>query len=56
MIFGLALSLPLVVAVFGWRARGWLDRLAALSSRIPFWTGVVFVIPGLWSVYFGVVT
>jgi cytochrome c-type biogenesis protein len=53
-IFGLALSLPLVVAVFWGRARGWLDRIAALSNRIPFWTGVVFVLLGVWSVYFGV--
>jgi cytochrome c-type biogenesis protein len=53
-VFGLALSLPLVAAVFWGRARGWLDRLAALSNRIPFWTGVVFVLLGLWSVYFGV--
>jgi cytochrome c-type biogenesis protein len=53
-VFGLALSLPLVVAVFWGRARGWLDRLAALSNRIPFWTGVVFVLLGIWSIYFGV--
>lgn len=55
-VFGLALWLPLVVVVFWGCARGWLDRLAALSSRIPLWTGVVFVILGLWSVYFGVAT
>jgi cytochrome c-type biogenesis protein len=53
-VFGLALSLPLVVAVFWGRARGWLDRLAALANRIPFWTGVVFVLLGIWSIYFGV--
>lgn len=53
-LFGLALSLPLVVAVFWARARGWLDPLAALSNRIPFWTGVAFVVLGLWSIYFGV--
>jgi cytochrome c-type biogenesis protein len=53
-IFGLALSLPLVAAVFWARARGWLDRIAALAQRVPFWTGVVFVLLGLWSVYFGV--
>lgn len=55
-VFGLALSLPLVVAVFWGRARGWLDRVAALSNRIPFWTGVVFVVLGVWSVYFGIAT
>jgi cytochrome c-type biogenesis protein len=53
-IFGLALSLPLVVAVFWARASRWLDRLAALSDRIPLWTGAAFVLLGVWSVYFGV--
>lgn len=52
-IFGLALSLPLVVAVFSARARAWLDRIAALAQRVPFWTGVVFVVLGAWSVYLG---
>lgn len=52
-IFGLALSLPLVLAVFWPRARGWLDRIAALSARAPMWTGVVFVLLGAWSIYFG---
>jgi cytochrome c-type biogenesis protein len=55
-VFGLALSLPLVVAVFWERARRCLDRLAALSNRIPFWTGVVFVLLGVWSAYFGLYT
>lgn len=53
-LFGVALSLPLVLAVLWGRARGWLERLAGLSSRMPFWTGVVFVVLGLWSIYFGV--
>lgn len=53
-IFGLALSTPLVLAVFWMRARRGLDRLAALSQRMPFWTGVVFVLLGVWSIYFGV--
>lgn len=53
-IFGLALSLPLVAAVYWPRGRAWLDRLAALSGRVPFWTGVVFVALGAWSIYFGV--
>ncbi|MBI4501673.1 MAG: sulfite exporter TauE/SafE family protein [Gemmatimonadetes bacterium] len=53
-VFGLALSLPLVAAVFwGW-ARGWLDRFAGLTQRVPFWTGVVFVLLGTWSVYLGI--
>lgn len=54
-VFGLALSLPLVAAVLWGRARGWLDRIAALTQRVPFWTGVVFVILGTWSVYLGII-
>lgn len=52
-LFGLALSLPLVVAVFFAPARVLLDRLAALSRRMPRWTGVVLVLLGLWSIWFG---
>lgn len=51
-VFGLALSPPLVVAVFWRPARGWLDRLAALSQRLPFWVGVLFIVLGAWSIYF----
>ena len=53
-VFGLALSLPLVVAVLSDRARAWLDRLASISARVPLWTGVLFVVLGAWSIYFGV--
>lgn len=52
-VFGLALSLPLVAVVFTARGRRWFDRIAALSARMPFWTGVVFVVLGIWSVWFG---
>lgn len=52
-VLGLALSLPLVLAVFWVRARRWLDRLAAMSERVPLWTGVLFIALGAWSVYFG---
>lgn len=52
-IFGLALSLPLMLVVFWRSARDWLDRVAALSDRVPVWTGIVFVGLGLWSIYFG---
>jgi len=52
-VFGLALSLPLVAAVFFAPARALLDRLAALSRRIPRWTGFVLVLLGLWSIWFG---
>ncbi len=52
-LFGLALSLPLLLALSWEPARRLLDRFAALSARVPFWTGVVFVALGLWSIYFG---
>ncbi|MGH8631340.1 MAG: cytochrome c biogenesis protein CcdA [Burkholderiales bacterium] len=52
-LFGFALSLPLVVAVLFAGARRALDWLAGLTRRIPFWTGVLFVVLGLWSIWFG---
>ena len=52
-LFGLALSLPLVLAVLFAPARRGLDWLAALSRRLPFWTGLLFVALGTWSVWFG---
>jgi len=52
-LFGLALSLPLVLAVAFPPIGRQLDRLAGLPRRMPFWTGVVFVILGLWSIWFG---
>lgn len=52
-VFGLALSLPLVVAALSPRANGWIDRLAALSRQFPRWTGLVMLVIGLWSIGFG---
>ena len=52
-LFGLALSLPLVVVVFIDRARILLDRLAALSERMPIATGLLLISLGLWSAWFG---
>ena len=52
-LFGLALSLPLVLALSWDSARRVLDRLAGLSSRLPMWTGIIFIGLGLWSMYFG---
>ncbi len=52
-LFGLALSLPLVLAAAFAPARHALDWLAGLSRRIPFWTGVVLIVLGLWSIGFG---
>ena len=52
-LFGLALSLPLVLAAAFQPARRALDWLAGLSRRLPFWTGVVLIILGAWSIWFG---
>lgn len=52
-LFGLALSLPLVVMVLFARARGLLDWLAGLSRRIPRWTGLLMILLGAWSIWFG---
>ena len=52
-IFGLALSLPLVLVVFWGRAKHWLDLFAAMSERLPLWTGLLFIALGAWSIYFG---
>lgn len=51
-VFGLALSLPLVVLVLVPRTRGLLDRLAGLSRRFPLVAGVVLMGLGLWSIGF----
>ncbi|MGH9576753.1 MAG: cytochrome c biogenesis protein CcdA [Terriglobales bacterium] len=52
-LFGFALSLPLVVAVLFAGARRLLDWLAGLTRRMPFWTGALFVVLGVWSIWFG---
>ncbi len=52
-IFGLGLSLPLVVAVLVPPVRRGLDWLAGLSVRLPFWTGVALIVLGVWSIGFG---
>jgi cytochrome c-type biogenesis protein len=52
-LFGLALSLPLVAAVLFAGARRALDWVAALSRRLPVWTGVMLVGLGAWSIWFG---
>lgn len=54
MLFGFALSLPIIaIALFPW-ARRVLDHVASLSRRMPRWTGMVLIILGLWSIWFGV--
>jgi cytochrome c-type biogenesis protein len=53
-LFGLALSLPLIFAVLLEPARRGLDWLAGLSSRLPFWTGLLLVGLGAWSIWLAV--
>lgn len=50
-IFGLALSLPLVLAVLWRGARAQIERLGVISRHAPLWTGLVFVLVGVLSVY-----
>jgi len=50
-LFGLALSLPLIVAVVFEPARRALDWIAGLSRRLPFWTGLLLVALGAWSIW-----
>jgi len=52
-MFGVALSMPLVVVVAWSRTRRLLDRLSSLSARVPAWIGLLLVVFGLWSLYFG---
>jgi cytochrome c-type biogenesis protein len=52
-LFGLALSLPLIVAVLFAPARRVLDWLAGLSGRLPFWTGLLLTALGASSIWFG---
>lgn len=52
-VFGLALSLPLVAAVWWTQGRTWIERLTAISHRVPVWTGVVFLLLGVWSIRLG---
>ena len=53
-LFGFALSLPLVAAVLFERPRRAFDWLAALSQRLPFWTGILLIVLGGWSIWFGI--
>jgi len=55
-LFGLALSIPLILAVLLPQGRRFLDRLASVSSHAPRWTGFVLLGLAAWSVYFGVAT
>lgn len=53
LLFGLSLSLPLMLAALWAPGRRGMDWLAALSVRLPRWTGAVLATLGLWSIGFG---
>ncbi len=55
-LFGLALSLPLVVAVLFEPARRAIDWLAGLSRRLPLWTGILLIALGSWSIWLALST
>ncbi len=50
-MFGLALSFPLVLAVYSARARDGLIRLASYSDRVPRLTGGLLIVLGAWSIF-----
>lgn len=50
LVFGLALSSPLILAVLTRRGRRVLDGIATLAARMPRWTGAVLVLLGGWSI------
>lgn len=51
LIFGLALSSPLVLAVFTERGHRWLEATARLAGRMPRWTGAILVVLGGWTLW-----
>jgi len=53
-LFGLALSLPIVVLTLFPHTQNAFDWLAGLSRRMPMFTGIVLIGLGLWSIWFGV--
>ena len=52
-LFGIALSIPLIAVVLFASAQRGLDWVAGLSRRLPFWTGLLFIVLGMWSIVFG---
>ncbi|MEC9244767.1 MAG: cytochrome c biogenesis protein CcdA [Pseudomonadota bacterium] len=52
-LFGIALSAPLLAAVWSNRLRGWLDWLSSLAPRVPIVIGTVLILAGAWSAYQG---
>ena len=53
VLFGLALSSPLLVIAASQRASDFLTRLGRHSARMPLFAGVILIVVGLWSVVIG---
>jgi cytochrome c-type biogenesis protein len=53
-LFGLGLSLPVFLALAFGPTQRVLERLADYSRRAPLIIGLLFVVLGAWSIYFGV--
>ena len=53
-LFGLFLSLPLVVFAVIPRLSDWLDRFGSRLRQMNWLLGMVFVLLGLWSIWFGI--
>jgi cytochrome c-type biogenesis protein len=51
-LFGLALSLPLILAVLFAPGRRAIDRFARYSTQAPIWTGLILIALGFWSIGF----
>ncbi|MDE2583715.1 MAG: hypothetical protein KGL52_18925 [Rhodospirillales bacterium] len=49
-LFGLALSLPLILAVLFAATRRAIDHVARYTTQAPVWTGLVLIALGLWSI------
>ncbi len=52
-LFGLFLSLPLALFAFIPRLASWLEQLAGRMKQMGLLIGLVFVVLGLWSIWFG---
>jgi len=52
-LFGIGLSLPLLVALAFGPAQRVVERLGRYSARVPFIIGALFIALGAWSIWFG---
>jgi len=52
-LFGLFLSLPLVLFAAIPKLAAWLERLGSRMKQMRLLIGIVFVVLGLWSIWFG---